>query len=68
MLAGSKWRLTPRSWTWPGILKKIQDGESNTVVDWITINLKARWRIVGYAFKSQHWKSEYCRFCEKIYF
>ena len=28
MLAGSKWRLTPRSWTWPGILKKIQDGEN----------------------------------------
>ena len=28
MLAGSKWRLTPRSWSWPVILKKIQDGES----------------------------------------
>ncbi|KAK2429692.1 hypothetical protein QL285_028111 [Trifolium repens] len=26
--------------------EKIQDGESNTVVDWITIVLKARWRIV----------------------
>ena len=25
---------------------KIQDGESNTVVDGITIVLKARWRIV----------------------
>ena len=28
MLAGSKWRLTPRSWIWPRIFKKIQDGES----------------------------------------
>ena len=24
--------------------------------------------VVGYALKSQDWKSEYCRFCEKIYF
>jgi hypothetical protein len=31
---------------------EVQDGES-TVVDWITIDLKARWRIVGYALKSQ---------------
>jgi hypothetical protein len=23
---------------------------------------------VGYALKSQDWKSEYCRFCGKIYF
>ncbi|KAK2429918.1 glutathione S-transferase L3 [Trifolium repens] len=39
--------------------EKIQDGESNTVVDWITIDLKARWRIVGYALKSRlHENSE----------
>ncbi|WJX37206.1 hypothetical protein P8452_24990 [Trifolium repens] len=38
---------------------EIQDGESNTVVDWITIDLKARWRIVGYAFNSRlHENSE----------
>ncbi|KAK2392107.1 hypothetical protein QL285_065502 [Trifolium repens] len=56
-LAGSKWRMVPMSrfkWDLAGDLGyKIQDGESNTVVDWITIDLKARWRIVRYALKSQ---------------
>ncbi|KAK2359797.1 hypothetical protein QL285_085136 [Trifolium repens] len=68
MLAGSKWRLTPRSWSWPVILDEDSRWREHTVVEWITIDLKARWRIVGYAFKSQDWKSEYCRFCGKICF
>ena len=53
MLAGSKWRLTPRSWTWPVILDEDSRWREHTVVEWITIDLKARWRIVGYALKSR---------------
>ncbi|KAK2378990.1 hypothetical protein QL285_066836 [Trifolium repens] len=53
MLAGSKWRLTPRSWSWPVILDEDSRWREHTVVEWITIDLKARWRIVGYALKSQ---------------
>ncbi|MCI87808.1 hypothetical protein A2U01_0109093, partial [Trifolium medium] len=33
-------------------------GESSAVVDGITIDLKARWKIVKYALKSQLRKSE----------
>ena len=51
-----------------GDLEEDSRWREHTVVDWITIDLKARWRIVGYALKSQDWKSEYFRFCEKIYF
>ncbi|KAK2421314.1 hypothetical protein QL285_031959 [Trifolium repens] len=68
-VVGSKRKRSRFKWDLAGDLGlKIQDGENNTVVDWITIDLKARWRIVGYALKSQDWKSEYFRFCEKIYF
>ncbi|PNX66891.1 hypothetical protein L195_g063265, partial [Trifolium pratense] len=31
--------------------EEVQDGESSTVVDGITIDLKAKWRIVEYALK-----------------
>jgi hypothetical protein len=37
--------------------EKFKMERASMVVDWITIDLKARWRIVGYALKSQIWKS-----------
>ncbi|KAK2419760.1 hypothetical protein QL285_030586 [Trifolium repens] len=50
MVVGSKWKRSRFKWDLDltgDLGYKIQDGESNTVVDWITIDLKARWRIVG---------------------